>query len=230
MNHAGLVRLSFYCLLNLLLIFCSASTAAAQSPSPPPHADTQSWNDLQFTVPLNKEIDMILLGTLRIGRNVTHPVDERVGVNFKFNVGKYLTLTPGYLYIRMQPVAGRNDRENRLSFAVTPRIPFKRFTLTDRNLFERRIRSPQVDATRYRNRLQIEVPFKPKNSKWLFFASDEIFYDWSVNDWVRNRFAVGVRKTFNKRLAVDFYYLRQNDGRSRPGDLNVIGTVFRVSR
>jgi hypothetical protein len=229
MNYVGQVRIGFYSSLNLLVIFCSPSTGVAQSRSPAPHTDTQSWNDLQVTVPLNKEIDMILLGTLRIGRSVTHPVDERVGVNFRFNVGKYLTWTPGYLYIRMQPVAGRNDRENRFSFAATPRIPFKRFTLTDRNLFERRIRSPQVDATRYRNRLQIELPIKRQNSKWLFFASDEIFYDWSVTDWVRNRFAVGVRKTFSKKFAVDFYYLRQNDGRTRPGDLNVIGTVFRLS-
>jgi hypothetical protein len=230
MNYSDRVRIGFSCLLNLLLIFCLAGACAAQSRSPAPHADTQSWNDIQFTVPLNKEVDMILLGTLRIGRNVTHPVDERIGVNFKFNAGKYLTLTPGCLYIRMQPVAGRNDRENRLSFAATPRIPFKRFTLTDRNLFERRIRNPQVDATRYRNRLQIDIPLKPQNSEWVLFASDEVFYDWSVNDWVRNRFAVGVKKTFNKKFAVDFYYLRQNDGRSRPGDLNVIGTVFRVSR
>lgn len=227
-NYAGQLRISFWCLLNLLLVF-AASTGAAQSQTPAPHADTQSWNDLQFTVPLNKEIDMILLGTLRIGRNVTHPVDERLGVNFKFNAGKYLTLTPGYLYIRTQAVAGRNDREDRFSFAATPRIPFKRFTLTDRNLFERRIRNPQVNSTRYRNRLQIEVPLKAQNSTWVFFGSDEVFYDWSVSDWVRNRFAVGMKKAFSKKLAIDFYYLRQNDGRSRPGDLNVIGTVFRVS-
>jgi hypothetical protein len=226
MNHASFLKISFHCLLILL----TAATAAAQTLSPPQQADTQSWNDLQFTIPLNKEIDMILLGTIRIGRNVTHPVDERVGVNFRFNMGKYLSLTPGYLYIRMQPAARRNDSEHRFSFAATPRIPFKRFTITDRNMFERRIRSPQIDSTRYRNRLQIEVPFKPKDSKWLFFASDEVFYDWSLNDWVRNRAAIGVRKTFSKKLTVDFYYLRQNDGRSRPGDLNVIGTVFRLSR
>lgn len=229
MNDAGKVRINFGCLFSILLICCAAGRAAGQTLSRPQQADTQSWNDLQFTIPLNKEIDMILLGTLRVGRNVTHPVDERAGVNFRFNTGKYLSLTPGYLYIRMQPAARRSDSEHRLSIAATPRIPFKRFTLTDRNMFERRIRKPQVDATRYRNRLQIEVPFKPKNSKWLFFASDEVFYDWSVSDWVRNRAAIGVRKTFNKKVAVDFYYLRQNDGRSRPGDLNVIGTVFRLS-
>lgn len=212
---------------NLLLIFLAGSIAAQSQALQ--QADTQSWNDLQFTLPLNKEIDMILLGTLRVGRNLTHPVDERLGVNLKFNAGKYLTLTPGYLYVRTQPFAGLDFSEHRLSFAATTRIPFKRFTLTDRNMFERRLRSPQVNSTRYRNRLQVDIPIG-KKSTWLPFVSDEVFYDWSVNDWVRNRFAFGVKKTFSKKLAVDFYYLRQNDGRARPGDLNVIGTVFRVSR
>jgi uncharacterized protein DUF2490 len=229
MKYCCQLKLSIRFVVLLLLILCSAGLCAAQTPTPLPHSDLQSWNDLQFTVPLNKEVDLILLGTLRIGRNISHPVDERAGVNFKFNVGKYLALQPGYLYIRMQPVAGLNFSEHRLSFAATPRIPFKHFTLTDRNMFERRIRNPQVDSTRYRNRLQVEIPIK-KNSTWLPFASDEIFYDWSVDHWVRNRFSVGVKKTFSKKFAVDFYYLRQNDGRSRPGDLNVIGTVFRVSR
>lgn len=213
----------------ILLISRPPREAAAQTLSPPGQADTQSWNDLQFTIPLNEEIDMILLGTLRLGRNLTNPVDERVGVNFRYNASKYVSLTPGYSYIRRQPAAGRDDSEHRLYIAATPRIPFKRFTLTDRNMFEYRIRSPQFDGTRYRNRLQIEVPFTPKDSKWLFVASDEVFYDWTVNEWLRNRASVGIRKTFSKKLAIDFYYLRQSDGRSRPGNLNVIGTLFRVS-
>jgi len=59
-------------------------------------------------------------------------------------------------------------------------------------------------------------------------VSDEFFYDWSVNDWVRNRFAVGVNHTFNKHFTLDTYVMRQNDGRSRPGDLNIIGTTWRI--
>ena len=58
-------------------------------------------------------------------------------------------------------------------------------------------------------------------------VSEEVFYDWSVDRWVRNRFGVGVSKVFNKHYTQDFYYLRQNDGLSVPGDLNVIGTILR---
>ena len=60
------------------------------------------------------------------------------------------------------------------------------------------------------------------------FASDEVFYDWSFDAWVRNRFAVGVSRKFNKYFTGDLYYMRQNDGRSRPGDLHIIGATYRL--
>jgi hypothetical protein len=60
------------------------------------------------------------------------------------------------------------------------------------------------------------------------FIGDEVFYDWSIDRWVRNRFATGGTKVFNKHFTQDIYYLRQNDGVSIPGDLNVIGTILRV--
>jgi hypothetical protein len=60
------------------------------------------------------------------------------------------------------------------------------------------------------------------------YIADEVFYDWSLDRWVRNRFIVGGTKVLNKHLTQDVYYLRQNDGVSVPGDMNVIGTTLRV--
>ena len=39
---------------------------------------------------------------------------------------------------------------------------------------------------------------------------------------------VGGTKVFNKHITQDIYYLRQNDGVSVLGDLNVVGTTLRV--
>jgi len=64
--------------------------------------------------------------------------------------------------------------------------------------------------------------------KLTLFVADEIFYDWFVNRWVRNRFSVGVSKVFNKHYTQDIYYLRQNDGVSIPGDLNVVVATIRL--
>ncbi len=81
------------CLFNLMLVGIIASGQTIR----PPQTDTQIWTDVQFTVPLSKVVDFTLLGVVRVGRNVSRPVDERLGVAFSFKAGKYLTFTPSYL-------------------------------------------------------------------------------------------------------------------------------------
>ena len=158
-----IIRLAWWstCLC-LLMLF--AGVVSGQS-NPPSQSDTQSWNDVNFSVALSKTFDFTLLGTLRVGRNLSHPVDERIGAAFSYKAGKYLTFTPSYLHIGMQPFKGRRVWENRLTFATTVRFPVGHFTLSDRNLFERRMRHPGGDSTRYRNKLQIEHPRRPSQNE-----------------------------------------------------------------
>jgi Protein of unknown function (DUF2490) len=220
-----IVRLGRWCTSPALLFFFAA-VVSGQSILPS-QSDTQSWNDVTFSVALNKAFDFGVLGTLRVGRDVSRPVDERIGAAFSYKAGKYLTFIPAYLHIDMQPFKGRKLYENRLGFATTVRFPVGHFIVTDRNLFERRLRHPGGDSTRYRNRLQIEHPVGPPKMKFSLFVADEVFYDWSFNAWVRNRFTIGVSKVLNKHMTLDLYYLRQNDGHSVPGDIHVIGTNWR---
>ena len=216
-----LVRSSLFALLSL-----AGSIVVAQTPQP--ETDIQQWNDVQIAAPVTKNIDFNLLGTIRIGRDVSRPVDERIGVGFTFRAGKYLSFAPNYLHIGTQPFAGRKVWESRLTFPATLRFQAGKFRLSDRNQFERRYRHPGTPSTRYRNRFQVEHPIGSDKIKLSLFASDEVFYDWSVDRWVRNRFAAGVTKVLHSNLALDIYYLRQNDGLSRPGDLHVIGTTWRI--
>ena len=206
------------------VVVCAAQ-AAAQSRIP--ENDTQNWNDIQLTIPLNKKVDFLVQGTLRMGDNLTTAVDERWGAGFNYKVNQYLTLGASFLNREARPPNGRRERETRGTLAVTLQNTFGKFMVSDRNWFERRWREPQVDAWRYRNRVRLEHPFKLGKTKFNWFISDEIFYDWSVNDWVRNRAAIGASHAFNKHFTGELYYLRQNDGRSRPGDLHVIGTTLR---
>ena len=232
-TRAGAGRL-FRLLGPVALIFCTGVADYAQSRPPVPETDTQVWNDLQVAVPVTKLVEFNLFGTFRFGRDVTHLVDRRVGGGFSYRAGRlvkqndnFLTLAGWYLNIATRPAEGRKGTENRLNFAATVRFPLGKLTVSDRNLFERRVRSPQ-SSTRYRNRLQIDYPVRLKDGQFGVFASDEVFYDWSAKDWVRNRFTVGVSRRFNKYFTGDVYYMRQNDGRSRPGDLHVIGLTYRV--
>jgi hypothetical protein len=208
-----------------LLLFVLSGWTPAQITD---RTDNQFWSEVQVAVPITKDIDFNMLGTLRLGRDISHSVDERIGTGFTFRFGQHLQIAPSYLYIGTQPIRNRRAWESRLSLPVTLRFNVEKFRFSDRNLFERRIRNPGITSTRYRNRLQVEHPVGP--SKWGFslFLADEVFYDWSIDRWVRNRFAAGGTKVFNKHFTQDVYYLRQNDGVSVPGDLNVIGTILRV--
>ena len=193
----------------------------------PLQSDNQIWTDVQLAVPLTKNFDVNLGGTLRLGRDISRPVDERVGVGFTFRWGKYFTVSPNFLAIGMQPFRGRKVWENRLTVPVTLRFTADKWRFSDRNQFERRIRDSGLRSTRYRNRFQVEHPVGPAKWALSLFVSDEVFYEWIAHRWVRNRFSVGGIKVFNKHYTQEFYYLRQNDGLSLPGDLNVIGTTLR---
>jgi len=204
----------------MLLVSC----ASAQSVD---RTDNQQWTDVQLAVPVTKNFDFNILGTLRLGRDISRPVDERVGAGFTWKIGKYWQVSPNYLHIGMQPFRGRKVWENRLSLPVTLRFNVNKFRLSDRNLIERRLRNSGARSTRYRNRFQVEHPVGDKEWNLSLYVADEVFYDWSIDRWVRNRFTIGASKVFNKHFTQDFYYLRQNDGVSVPGDLNVIGTTLR---
>jgi Protein of unknown function (DUF2490) len=215
---------NLFILLGLIFLW-AAELAGAQTTVP--KSDTQSWNDIQLIIPLEKKVDFLIQGTVRIGDHLTTPVDERWGFGFNYKVNKYLTLNELYFHRAAKPPHGRQEYEERLSFGATLRVPVGKFTLIDRNWFERRWRSPQVDAWRYRNRIQIEHPFKINKAKFTWFVSEEPFYDWSLHVWPRNRAGVGASHVFNKHFTGDLYLMRQNDSHTRPGDVNIIGTVLR---
>jgi hypothetical protein len=189
--------------------------------------DNQFWSDFQLAVPVTRQVDFNVIGGLRLGRDVSHPVDERVGAGFSVRFGPHVTVSPHYLHIGMQPFAGRRIWENRLVLPVVLQFKFDKFTLRDRNQIDWRLRNSGIKSTRYRNRLQLEHPIGGDKLGLSWFITDEVFYDWTVDRWVRNRFGVGAIKVFNKHYTQDFYYMRQNDGVSVPGDLNIVGTTLR---
>src|SRR5258707_13556537 len=86
--------------LSVLMLFAAVVSGQSNLPS---QSDTQSWNDVNFSVALNKAFDFAVLGTLRGGGNVSRPVDEGIGAAFSYKAGKYLTFPPTYLHIGMQP-------------------------------------------------------------------------------------------------------------------------------
>src|SRR5438128_11943228 len=92
----------------LMLTFatvCVANAMAQAQSSPALRGDNQYWSELQLAVPINERIDLVLLGVVRVGRDVGRPVNERIGAGISVKIGKYLTLLPSYMYVASQPTS-----------------------------------------------------------------------------------------------------------------------------
>lgn len=205
-----------------LLIFVVIPAAAQDD------EDIQSWNDLQITVPVSKHVDALLLATFRFGSNITNLSEGRGGGGLSFKINKAFSLSPTYLYIETRNAAGVYHTEHRFSFRGVYKFPFKKFGLSHRSIYEYRVRN-SGNTWRYRPSLTFEKEL-PKTliPKAKFFVTEEPFYVSTTGKFSRNRFSLGISKTINPHLTLDLYYLRQNDGHSHPGDLNVVGTSWKV--
>lgn len=190
--------------------------------------DNQSINDLQVSVPITGRVDLLVLAMARFGGNMTDLSETRIGSGVSVRIGKGVSVSPTYQFIQVRAANGTFRPEHRYSLRASYKFPFKRFGLTHRSTYEYRVRS-SGNSWRYRPSLtfQKELP-KALIPKASLFITEEPFYVSTTRRFSRNRFSVGVSKTINAHLTLDIYYMRQQDGVSRPGDLNVLGTGWRI--
>ncbi|MBL8189422.1 MAG: DUF2490 domain-containing protein [Acidobacteria bacterium] len=208
--------------------------AAAPAVVKPPTEDHQFWNEFQLVKHTGRKTDLVLIGVLRIGRDWARPVDERVGVGYAFKLNKYLTVMPTYVHVEYQPYPTRIIHEERLVLNITGKASLGKFTFTDRNLIERRVRPSVKDFTVYRNRLQIDHPAHLGKFAFKPYVANEVWHSSQTGangqfGWFRNRISVGIIKQLTEHLSGDFFVLYQSDGLSRPGNIPVVGTLFRYT-
>lgn len=127
-----------------------------------------------------------------------------------------------------QPFAGRRIHEHRLILDVNLRQSCGGFNFWDRNRLEHHARHSSVDFTVYRNRLQLDHPVRLGDFKFSAYGADEVFYSTQRTNgvrqsWVRNRLGGGVFKQFNEWFYGELFYLHQNDGVARPGNVHAAG-------
>jgi hypothetical protein len=214
--------------LVVLILAGGAFVGRALCQSPQPQDDFQSWNDIQLTVPIDKNFELYSALTARFGKNVKRLNDGRAAVGIGWKANKVLTIMPFYWFIRARNSNSQFRNEHRLNLRATLRFPLGKFGGVHRSTYEYRIREP-LNSWRYRALFGIERDI-PKSiirgAKW--FINDEVFYDSILDRFSRNRFSIGINKTLSKKLSVDVYYMRQNDGFSRPGDLHTVWAAWRV--
>lgn len=213
-------------LIILIVLFSVSISVKAQTPPLVEPDDNQSWNDLQLTVAMSKKFDFVTQITGRFGKNISRLNDARFQIGFVYKPNKTWSFQPFYWFINARDSRGRFRTEHRLNFKIGYKFPIKKFGLSHRSWFEYRMKTTG-NSWRYRPSLTFEKDL-PKRFKSKFYVTEEVFYDSSLDKFSRNRFTVGINRTLTKHLSLDIYYMRQDDENSRPGNLNVIGTSWKV--
>ncbi len=220
-----MIKKQFFFMIFAMLLF-SQFSIQAQTPPLVEQDDIQSWNDIQLTVPMSKQVDFVTQVTGRFGKNISRLNDARFQIGFVYKPNKSWSFQPFYWQINARNSRSQFRLEHRLNFRIGYKFPIKSFGLSHRSGFEYRLRRPQ-NSWRYRPSLTFEKDL-PKKFNAKFYVTEEIFYDSLLEKFSRNRLTIGINKPLTKNLSVDLYFMRQNDGNSRPGDLSVIGTSWKI--
>jgi len=143
---------------------------------------------------------------------------------------KFLMIRAGYLYNKTAATSSKPASvENIGVIEATPRyyLPAK-VLLSNRNRGELGFVKGDFQP-KYRNRLKLERTSRLQK-EWSLtpYAYAEVFYDWRYDGFTRQRYAAGNVLEFNKRVALDTYYLRQEDSRAKVRGLNVIGMTIEL--
>lgn len=226
-------------MVKLLLIFVTTIIVVMPTLAQSDDSDFQVWNETTFVIPVvegkdrdYKDIDklsLLVFGNLRLGQNRLYPTDVRIGTGFDYRINRHLSFSPTYLYSRNE--ARRNERgyEHRIRFDLHVGNKWKHFSLSDRNRVEYRSRHSKSDAVRYRNRLTLSVPVKiKKKEEFTPFVSNEVYYDFSVNEFTTNEFVAGISRKLTKNITADVFYLRRD---YRVGDFdhwNGVGVNLKI--
>jgi hypothetical protein len=226
MQTEGKKKFSQILLVIWVLLLLTLNGKAQNTDSP--GDDNQFWHETSVSVPLNKNLTLAFFGVSRIGRDFKNLIDERAGVVLTSKLNRHLTIFGGYLYRVVQPAPRIRRFENRSLGGFTVSAPLAKFVFSNRNTFEYRANNSRPDSINYRNRTTVEKNVEIFDIKFKPYLSFEVFYDPRPKRWFRQRYTIGATKNLNKKLVGEIFYIRQQDVISRPGNLNVIGTVLRV--
>jgi len=201
-------------------------SADAQIPPLVDDDDLQIWNDIQLTVPMTKTLDYYSSVTTRYGKNASRLNDGRFAIGIIYKPTKAWSIQPFYWYINARNSRSQFRVEHRLNFRIGYKFPLKSVSVSHRSWFEYRLRV-SGNSWRYRPSISFERELPKKLGSKLYLV-EEVFFDSLLKRLSRNRFTIGVNRAITKHLSLDVYFLRQNDGISRPGDISLLGTALKI--
>ena len=114
--------------------------------------------------------------------------------------------------------------ENRLLFPLTIGWTVKPWLLQLRNQLEYRDLEDEQDRWRIRERIVLKRPVQIGRLAVTPFASEEVFYDFTVEQMNQNRAAVGLSVPWRRHATLTVYYMNKAERDDDWSIANVLGT------
>ncbi len=191
--------------------------------------DFQVWNTDAEELKISKSLKITLEEEFRFGDNANNFYYHHYDLGFVYDLNKYLNLGMGYRHI-YEKKSGKFKEENEPYGMATLFWGLAGFKFDDRSRLEYRHFDYQLDAWRYRNKLNIKFPWKFSKMEIQPFLADEVFLNLNGIDLNQNRFYSGLGCNLFKNLKAEIYYLLQNTKSSGNWtDVNVLGTKIKLS-
>ena len=192
-----------------------------------PRQDFETRTNIDAAHAVSRNTDFLLGGGLHYSQDQGHIVYRKFSTGFAFHWHKFLTAEPYYLFSQNDEPGAVYQYENRLAFATIVRAPLRHWEIRDRNLGERRFILHKQEW-RYRNQLEFRHPLSIERRQLNVFVWDEVWYSSRAGRWYRNRVALGAERRLSRRVSIEAYYLHQNDGISRPGNMDGVEMTLKT--
>jgi len=191
--------------------------------------DDQLWTELDVTAPLGDSFSVTGIAQLRLSETLPNPTYSASGLDLNYKTGSW-TFSLGY---RHQVTGDRGQEENPnitqlVRLTGTHAWRFGRSTV----LFRTRIENTLTASSNpWRVRLRGEYRWATEGLGPIsyLFTNDEVYYQFSNDEWFRNRFQAGMNLIATKRTGVRLYYQRQDTKNSTPGAINALGVLAAIN-
>ncbi|HXW74037.1 MAG TPA: DUF2490 domain-containing protein [Steroidobacteraceae bacterium] len=186
--------------------------------------DEQLWTELDVIAPVATNTTITGIAQLRLSETLPNPILTALGADLNYKIGEW-TLGVGY---RHEVTGNRQGEEpditQVLRLPVTWAHRFGRSTVAIRIM-------PQDTLTASSNpwRLRLRAEYRWATENWgpisYLYTNDEVFYQFSDDEFFRNRFQAGLNLRFGERTGLRLYYQRQDSKNQTPGAINALGVL-----
>jgi hypothetical protein len=75
----------------------------------------------------------------------------------------------------------------------------------------------------------VSVDFPLAAGRWIPFATNEIFYDFSMSGWTQDRLQLGVGVRLNQQVKLNTFFLLRSDLQAKANDVDALGLMLEWS-